>query len=84
MNGLQQVISFLLKLVNDLILITFIAEIIGEPFASSAAIDEAKLQPVPWVFGVFMREERNSKKSFPARLYHQQRGCSSGNRVVIT
>lgn len=52
--------------------ITLIAETTEEPFANSAAIDEAKLQPVPWVFEVFIRLHWNSKKSLPARSHHKQ------------
>lgn len=40
--------------------ITLIAEGTEEPLASSAAIHDAKVQPVPWVLEVFIRGERNS------------------------
>jgi len=39
-----------------------------EPFASSAAIQEAKVQPVPWVFLVAMRGERSSWNSLPKQV----------------
>lgn len=39
---------------------TLTADNIEEPFASSAAIHDANVQPVPCVFRVCIRDERNS------------------------
>lgn len=39
---------------------TLTAESIDEPFASSAAMHDAKVQPVPWVLRVFTRGEESS------------------------
>lgn len=44
---------------------TWTAFSILEPFANSAAIDEAKVQPVPCVLRVFMRCPRSSTNSLP-------------------
>ena len=39
---------------------TLTADRIDEPFASSAAMHDAKVQPVPWVLLVFTRDEHSS------------------------
>lgn len=39
---------------------TLTAESIDEPFASSAAMQDAKVQPVPWVLRVLIRGEQSS------------------------
>lgn len=39
---------------------TLTADSMEEPFANSAAMQEAKVQPVPCVFRDFMRGERSS------------------------
>lgn len=55
--------------------ITLTAWSIEEPLASSAAMHDAKVQPVPCVLRVFMREERSSKMLSPGIIIFNNRIC---------
>jgi len=56
---------------------TKIAGSMGCPFASSAAIAEAKVHPVPCVLWVSTRDPESSCQSTPARVFPNRQSAMS-------